>query len=206
MNVSRPAARMPCLRRNRRRRKTAVLTSRRRKNCILPTSTTQASEVFLGAISKLGLNDLGKPTMPQGNNAELHPGCGLRTNFAAVFATGGDNLEGGFVSFSEAGTALATYSFGDQTTDGSGPETALVGDGTGNFYGTTAFAELAKSARSIKSRPLPARVAARRRRSTLSPPQRGRRLVQTIWCWVRTAISTAQPLPAGPTVAAWCFK
>ncbi len=94
---------------------------------------------FVGAVSKLGLIDIGKPTMTQGIKAEVHSATDSGTNFAAVFATGGDNLEGGFVSFSEAGTGLATYSFGDQTTDGSGPETALVGDGSGNFYGTTAF-------------------------------------------------------------------
>jgi uncharacterized repeat protein (TIGR03803 family) len=59
--------------------------------------------------------------------------------FSSTAARGGMNDEGCIYTFTTDGTLMDAYDFGNQAQDGSGPESGLVQDSAGNFYGTTAF-------------------------------------------------------------------
>ena len=84
------------------------------------------------------------PTIPGGNavSALVRPDATATTGTSTtpifgVGAFGGDNNEGVFLDFNSDGSINTSYSFGDQTTDGSGPESKVVSDSSGNLYGTT---------------------------------------------------------------------
>ena len=86
------------------------------------------------------------PTIPGGNAvpALASPNTSGTTGVSttpifSVCSSGGDNNEGLFLDYNLDGTLNTSYSLGDQTTDGIGPQSKVVSDASGNLYGTTVY-------------------------------------------------------------------